>query len=284
MAKSQHTGMVIAGAAVAAAVVGGILVARRLKRVPFATGRINILDVPVDPLTMEEALARIEEYIRSGRPHHIFTADASGIMRAQEDPALHAIVTLADLVTPDGSGVLLASRINGAALPERVSGVDLVEHISAMAAERGYAIYLFGAVEGTAQAAAEALQGRYPGLKVAGVRNGYFTGDEEAKIVEEIAAAKPDALFVALGIPKQEIFIRKHFEALGVPVMIGVGGSFDVVSGRLKRAPAWMQRTGLEWLYRFLQEPSRLPRLAALPQFVFASWRSRKRPRPDNSR
>jgi len=99
-----------------------------------------------------------------------------------------------------------------------------------------------------------------------------------------MAAANPDALFVALGIPKQEIFIRKHFEQLGVPVMIGVGGSFDVVSGRLKRAPAWMQRTGTEWLYRFLQEPSRLPRLAALPQFVFASWRSRKRPCRDNSR
>lgn len=260
----------------ATVVIGSLVIIRRWRHAPRATGPVSILDIPVDPLTMDEVLDRIEAYIRSGQPHHVFTADASGLMRTREDARFHSLVQQADLVTPDGAGILLASRINGMALPERVSGVDLVERISALSAVRGYRLFLFGAAEGVALAAAEKLRERHPGITIIGIRNGYFSAGEEAGIVQKITVARPDVLFVALGIPKQEEFIRAHFHELGVPVMIGIGGSFDVISGSLQRAPHWMQRAGLEWLYRFLQQPSRLPRLAALPQFVLAAWRSRQ--------
>jgi N-acetylglucosaminyldiphosphoundecaprenol N-acetyl-beta-D-mannosaminyltransferase len=261
----------------AVTIVTGVVLARRWKRVPVATQRIRLLDAPVDPLTMDEALARIEEYIASGRPHHIVTADASGLMRAQDDPELLSIIQRADLVTPDGAGVMLASHFSGRQLPERVSGVDLVEQISARAASTGYRLFLFGAEEGMAEAAAEKLTARYPGLRIVGARHGFFSPEEEPAIVQQITEAQPDVLFVALGIPKQEQFIRRHFEELGIPVMVGVGGSFNVVSGRLRRAPRWMQRAGLEWLHRLLIEPTRLPRLAALPRFIVEAWRRRDR-------
>ncbi|HEY3377818.1 MAG TPA: WecB/TagA/CpsF family glycosyltransferase [Armatimonadota bacterium] len=270
----QKTGQIFGSLALAALIVGSGLLLRRWKTHPTATERVAILDVPIDPLTMAQALGRIDEFIRSRAPHHIFTADASGIMRAQDEPVLLDIVQQADMVTPDGAGVMLASHLHGVQLPERVSGVDLVEAISALAAQRGYRIYLFGAADGVAQSAADTLQARYAGLTIAGTRHGFFAAEEAGAIAREIAETKPDALFVGLGIPKQEQFIRTHFHTLGVPVMIGIGGSFDVISGRLQRAPRWMQRTGLEWLYRFAQEPTRLPRLAALPQFVIAAWRS----------
>lgn len=253
-------------------VVGGALLLRRWMRIPIATHRVNILDVPVDPLTMKNALAQIDEFVRSGRPHHVFTADATGIMQARHDPKLREIVQQADLITADGAGVMFASRMHGEALPERVSGVDLVERICALAAKKGYTVFFFGASEGVAHAAAAVLAVRHPGLKIAGTRHGFFSPADEPNIVREIADAKPDVLFVALGIPKQESFIHDHFEQLGVPVMIGIGGSFDVISGKLQRAPRWMQRTGIEWLYRLAQEPKRLPRLAALPKFILANW------------
>ncbi len=253
-----------------------LIFAAKLKRaLPIATARVTLLGVPVDPLTMPEALARAEGFIASRRPHHIVTADASGVMQAQDDPALLGIMQQAALVTPDGAGVLLAARMRGVQLPARVSGVDLVEQLSALAAQKGYLVYLFGAAEGVAAEAAEKLKARHPGLTIVGTRNGFFTPAEEPQIVRDIAATHPDLLFVALGIPKQEQFIRGYFTELNVPVMIGVGGSFDVIAGRLQRAPVWMQRTGLEWLYRITQQPKRLPRLAALPRFIVAAWREK---------
>jgi len=278
MAKrfGRSTGCVLGGLAAAALILGGALAVRRWRRMPLADRRLELLAVPVDPLTMDEVLERIETFIRSRHPHHIFTADSSGIMRARAEPELLDIVRHADLVTPDGAGVLLATRMKGMRLPERVSGVDLVDRISALAAREGFHIYLLGASEMVVQAAAGVLASRYPGLIIAGIHHGYFKTEEEPRIVRDIATARPDVLFVALGLSKQELFIHRNFTALGVPVMIGVGGSFDVISGQLKRAPVWMQRSGLEWLYRLLQQPSRLPRLAVLPKFMLAAWKSRK--------
>jgi len=273
--KKSSTGCLPFTLFAATGIVFWTTLSRRWKRIPVATERLKLLGVPVDTLTMPEALARMEEFIHSRMPHHIFTADASGIMRTQEEPELLAIVRQADLVTPDGAGALIAANLQGVRLPERVSGVDLVDRLSRLSAEKGYRIYLFGAAEEVADAAAEVLKSRYPQLVIAGTRNGFFSADDEETIVREIAAAKPDILFVALGIPKQEMFIRRHFAALGVPVMIGVGGSFDVISGRLQRAPHWMQRLGLEWLYRLIQEPARLPRAAVLPRFIVAAWKER---------
>lgn len=274
--SSKQLGCLFSTIVAAAGIIFSGLLIHRWKKIPAAKNRIEILHVPIDPVTMPEALERIEHFIQTGEPHHVFTADASGIMRAQDEVEFQKIIKQADLITPDGAGVLFASRMYGVALPERVSGVDLVENISELAAKTGYSIYLFGAAEGVAKSAADQLLLRYPELKIVGVRNGYYTPEQEEEIVVQIVQTKPDVLFVALGIPKQELFIHKYFNKLHVPVMIGIGGSFDVISGRLNRAPVWMQRTGLEWMYRLLQEPSRLPRLSALFQFVLAVRRERK--------
>ncbi len=278
MGRSSRAGCLIGGAAAAAVLITGGVAVQRWRRTPLATRRLTLLEVPVDPVTMTDTLARIEAFIASRQPHHIFTADASGIMRAQDDPELLDIVQQADLVTPDGAGVLVATQLRGARLPERVSGCDLVERISALAAQKGYRLYLLGASEAVVQAAAGVLAARYPGLTIAGTHHGFFTPEQEPTIVRDIATARPDVLFVALGIPKQEQFIRRHFAELRTPVMIGVGGSFDVISGTLNRAPRWMQRAGLEWLFRLAQQPSRFPRMGALPRFILAVWRARTQP------
>jgi N-acetylglucosaminyldiphosphoundecaprenol N-acetyl-beta-D-mannosaminyltransferase len=234
---------------------------------------INLLGIRVDRVTMEEAMQRVERFIGEDTPHMIFTGDATGLMKAQDDPELHKIINEADLVTADGAGVVLSSRLLNQPLNERVSGCDMVGEICKVAAKLGRSVYLLGAAPGVADKAAEKLQLMAPGLQIAGCRDGYFKADEEAALVAEIAALRPAALFVALGIPRQEKFIKQHMEALGVPVCIGIGGSFDVISGLKKRAPVWMQRTGLEWLYRVSKEPSRLPRLTALPRIVIMSFR-----------
>jgi N-acetylglucosaminyldiphosphoundecaprenol N-acetyl-beta-D-mannosaminyltransferase len=234
---------------------------------------INLLGIRVDRVTMEEAMQRVEGFIREDVPHMIFTGDATGLMKAQDDPELHRIINEADLVTADGAGVVLSSRLLNQPLNERVSGCDMVGEICKVAARMGRSVYLLGAAPGVADKAAENLQQMAPGLQIAGCHDGYFKPEDEAALVAEIAALKPAALFVALGIPRQEKFIKQHMEALGVPVCIGIGGSFDVISGLKKRAPRWMQRTGLEWLYRVSKEPSRLPRLTALPRIVIMSFR-----------
>lgn len=234
---------------------------------------VNILGIRVDRVTMDEAMARVEQFILSGQPHMIFTGDATGLMKAQDDPELARIINEADLVTPDGAGVILSSRLLNQPLPERVSGCDMVVEISRVAAKLQRPVYLLGASPGVADKAAENLRQMIPGLQIAGCRDGYFKPDDEPELIAQIAATRPAALFVALGIPRQEKFIKQHMQALGVPVCIGIGGSFDVISGLKKRAPVWMQRTGLEWLYRVSKEPSRLPRLTALPRIVIMSFR-----------
>lgn len=239
-------------------------------------GKVEILGAPIDAVTYETALARAAEFIESGAPHHLFTADVSGIMRARDDPELLEIIRTADLVTADGAGVLWAARVFDFPLPERVSGVDLVRRLSALAAERGYRVFLLGAAPGVAEEAARVLAAENPGLDICGIQHGYF--EDEAAVARALGEAQPQILFVALGIPRQEQFIRRWYRELAIPLCVGVGGSFDVISGRLRRAPAWMQRCGLEWLYRTIQEPKRWRRLGALPRFMLAiaweSWRS----------
>ena len=171
------------------------------------------------------------------------------------------------------------ARVLGLPVAERVSGVDLVARICERAADKGYAVFLLGALPGVAEDAARSLQSRCTGLRIVGTRDGYFSPEDEPKVVQEIAEAKPDILFVGLGAPRQEKWISRHMEALQVPVAIGVGGTFDVLAGRAKRAPEWMQRAGLEWLYRLLREPSRLPRMWSLPRLIWMTlWEAlRKR-------
>ena len=235
---------------------------------------VEMFGIPVANITAQETLERIAEFISSQQPHHVVTSDSLMLLRAQQDGEFRRILERADLVTPDGTGVVLAGRLLGQPLRERVSGVDLVERISQLAAERSFSVYLLGGQPGVAEEAAEVLRQRYSGLEVRGTQHGYFSREEEPDIVAEIAGLRPDVLFVGLGAPRQEKWITVNLHRLGVPVCIGVGGTFDVISGRLARAPAWVQRCGLEWLYRAVKEPKRLPRLLGLPRFMLMTLKS----------
>jgi len=232
-------------------------------------GVVNLLGVPVAAVTMEEALDILERFVFERRTHLVVTSDASSIVRAQEDEEFRRIVQSADLVTPDGIGVVWGARLLGLPVYQRVPGVELMAKLCERAAQKGWKVFLLGAKPGVAERAAENLQARYPGLKIVGTHHGYFTPEEEPQVIAKIKAAQPDILFVAFGIPKQEKWIARHADELQVPVCIGVGGSFDVYAGVVKRAPEWVQRLCLEWLYRTIKDPKRLPRLKAIPKLLW---------------
>jgi len=240
---------------------------------PQPADEYDLLGVRIHRVTMQEAMARVAEFIRADSPHIIVTSDAAGIIRAQDDPEMRNIMNEADLVTADGAGVVLAARLLNLGIDTRVAGCDMVNEICRVAAEMGRSVYLLGAAPGVAEKAAEKLQEQIPGLQIGGIHDGYFTPEEEPAIIAEIRASRPAALFVGLGAPRQEKWIVEHMQQLGVPVAIGIGGSFDVISGLKARAPMWMQRCGMEWLYRSLKEPSRIPRLCALPRILFLTFR-----------
>jgi N-acetylglucosaminyldiphosphoundecaprenol N-acetyl-beta-D-mannosaminyltransferase len=223
-----------------------------------------ILGVPIDNLTMDEALARCEAFVeagrRSGRTHQIATVNADFVVNSLHDPELRRILQEADMATADGMPLVWASRLLGGPLPGRVTGADLVPALAGRAAERGYSIYFLGAKPGVAAQAAELLARRHPGLRVAGVYSPPAASvlEMDRSVCEQVRAAKPDILLVAFGNPKQEKWIRMYAPELQVPVAIGIGGTLDMIVGVTKRAPAWMQRAGLEWFYRLSQEPRRL--------------------------
>ncbi|MCS7253501.1 MAG: WecB/TagA/CpsF family glycosyltransferase [Armatimonadota bacterium] len=229
---------------------------------------IELLGIPISTLGWEQTLERIMQFISEGTPHMIVTADTSAIVRAQEDEEFKRILRGADLVTPDGIGVVMAARLLGEVLTQRISGVDLMNRLCALAAEKGYRVFFLGAKNGVAELAAKRLSQMHPGLQVVGTHHGYFSDDEERDIVRIIKESKPHILFVAMGIPKQEKWIAKHMSEIGVPVSIGVGGSFDVYAGLVKRAPKWVQYICMEWLYRALREPYRFKRLIAIPKLL----------------
>ncbi len=236
--------------------------------------RVVILGVPVDNITEEEALARIEAFIENGRPHQVVTVNPEFVVAAQSDAKFFQVLKEADLSLPDGVGLLWAARFLGRPLSERVAGVDTVRRIASLAAERGYRLFLLGAVEGVAEATAMRLEEENPGLKVAGIYAGSPDPQEEEEIVEIIRAARPHVLLVAYGAPQQDLWIHRHLGRLGVPVAMGVGGAFDFISGKAKRAPGWMQRLGLEWLHRLLHEPWRWRRMLTLPKFIWLVFTS----------
>jgi len=184
------------------------------------------------------------------------------------------------MVIPDGIGLVYASKILKHPMKERVTGIDFLGRALEHLAQTGKSVFLFGSKPGIAEKAAEKMKETYPGLKVAGTRNGYFKPEEEEAILEEINAAEPDLLCVALGSPKQELFVLKYKDRLKAKAAIGVGGSLDVWSGELKRAPEFYRKHGLEWLYRFIQEPSRYKRMAALPLFTQKTARKPQTPFP----
>lgn len=228
---------------------------------------ISLLGIRVDKVTYSGTLAAVEGFAESDRAHVIVTADASAVVIAQSDLELAKIINEADIVTPDSSGILIAARWYGTPLPEKVSGVDLAVDISELAARKGYGIFLLGAAPGIADEAAAELVRRYPELKIAGVQDGFFT--DESEVVERIAASGAKILFAAMGIPKQEKFITRNMDRLGIRVAMGVGGTFDVLSGRVNRAPEWMRRNSLEWAYRLANNPRKITKVATLPRFLW---------------
>jgi N-acetylglucosaminyldiphosphoundecaprenol N-acetyl-beta-D-mannosaminyltransferase len=206
----------------------------------------------------------------------IVTANAEILCHGSRDAALGELLRGADLIVPDGIGVVKAAAMLGQPVKARVAGIDLLAELAAWAAAHGRSVYLLGAAKESVEGAAAALLAKHPTLKIAGWHDGYFNEGEAEQIILDIQASKPDFLFVAMGFPAQDRFFEKHKARLPVGVMMGVGGAFDALSGRVKRAPLWIQRLNLEWAYRFAQNPRRLRRIWALPQFMLAVRRQRR--------
>jgi N-acetylglucosaminyldiphosphoundecaprenol N-acetyl-beta-D-mannosaminyltransferase len=222
--------------------------------------RVELYGVPVDALTMEETVTVVRGFLRCGAPHQHVCLNAAKVVELDRQPALAGAISSCSLVSVDGQAVVWASRFLRRPVPERVAGIDLFERLLAEAAGSGLRVYLLGARQDVVDDVVRIANRRFPGLVIAGARNGYWSDDEEARVVADIAAAHADLLFVALPSPRKELFLEGYGEALGVPFRMGVGGSFDVMAGRTARAPRWMQQIGMEWAYRLVQEPRRMAR------------------------
>jgi N-acetylglucosaminyldiphosphoundecaprenol N-acetyl-beta-D-mannosaminyltransferase len=236
---------------------------------------IDLLGVRVDDVTWAETLDLLARFVDQGTPHLVVTLNPEILMRARQDSAFRRIVKSAALVLPDGVGLLWAAKILGLRLRERVTGSGLVPRLSALAAERSWRVFFLGAWPGVADQAALRLAAANPGLQVVGTFAGSPDPAHDAALVARVRAAAPHLLFVAYGAPRQERWIARNAERLQVPVMIGVGGALDFAAGVVRRAPAWVRRLGLEWLYRLARQPWRWRRQVALLRFALLVWRER---------
>lgn len=230
--------------------------------------RVTILGCPLDAIGAAQATDAIVAFARRGASAQIVTLGTEMVVYAQRDARYRAVIEACALSLCDTVGLLLAARARGAALRERVPGVELIEHLCARLAQEAMSIYLFGGAPGIAQRAARVLAERYPGLRVAGTRDGYFESAQSVAIADEIRASGAHVLFAGIGFPRQEFWLAEHLERTGCGAGMGVGGSFDVISGAVARAPERWRRLGLEWLYRLIKEPARWRRQRALPQFA----------------
>ena len=287
-------GLILVGLAGAGAIVFFSLARLQMRRqdnedLPES---IEAFGVKLSPVSMNEALDRVESFIKAGHPHQVLTTDANAILTSRNDPEYLKIMRGAAMTTPDGFGVIWGARLLNLPIYERVTGVDMVTGICERAAVKGYKIYILGSGEGVAATAARNLMERYPGLQVVGTHNGFWRKKNEAtdiaaglskaqsharsdeQMADEICAANPDVLFVAMGIPMQEKFIAAQLQRMNVPVSIGVGGSFDVYAGKFTRAPLYVQRIGLEWLYRVWVEPTRWKRMGYVPRFMLVALKT----------
>ena len=235
--------------------------------------RVRVLGVGVDCVDMAGAIAAIERLAESPGEHMVATVNPEFVMRARADAEFASVLESADLCLPDGVGVVWAARRQGARV-ERVAGADLVPEVARLCARRGWPLFLLGAGPGVAEQAACRLVDANPGLEIAGTEAGSRDPEHDDAAVQLIRSTAPKVLLVAYGAPFQELWIRRNRARLGVPVSIGVGGALDFVSGRVPRAPAWMRRTGLEWLFRLARQPWRIRRMAVLPFFAAAVLRA----------
>jgi N-acetylglucosaminyldiphosphoundecaprenol N-acetyl-beta-D-mannosaminyltransferase len=223
--------------------------------------RVGLGGVYVDNVDLRTAIARIRSFVQSGQPHQIVTVNLDFVSIASRNDVFRATINSADLAVADGMPLVWLARLKDRPLAERVAGVELVTESCRLAAELGASVFLLGAAEGVADTAARRLEDMHPGLRIAGTYSppvGPMCPEENERMVRMIQSAAPDFLFVALGAPRQDLWIQEHQPRLGVPVAMGVGCVLDLLAGSRRRAPLWMQRTGLEWAFRLVQEPQRL--------------------------
>lgn len=229
---------------------------------------INILGVPVNPFSMQETLKCLVSRLDHNEKTWVITANAEIIMLGQNNADYMKLLQKADLVLPDGAGTVWAGRTLGNEVPERVAGFDLFLELIKIAADKHYKIYFFGSAPGVAEAAKKKCENLAPGVEIVGVHDGYFTEAEDEEIVAEINRSGANIVFVALGAPKQEFWLDKVSKHINASLCMGIGGSFDVLAGKMERAPKWMQEASLEWFFRLCKQPSRFVRMLVLPLFV----------------
>ena len=239
--------------------------------------KISIFGVNIYNTTLKDTVEILKDYLKGDRLKRIYTPNTEIVMAAKDNEELRNLLNRGDLVIPDGIGLIYGSKIQGKPLKERVTGFDTSMELLNIANEYSYSIYLLGCKDGVAKQAAKNISQKYPNIKIAGYHHGFFKGshigiqnsEEELKIVEEINEKSPDIIFVGLGFPRQELWIDSNAHRLKARVVIGNGGVMDILAGNAKRAPEIWQRLGLEWLYRLIQDPSRIKRQLALPKFIF---------------
>lgn len=240
--------------------------------------RVKVLGIKVELITMDETLHWIEEAIKTRTPRHIITGNPEMLMAAQNDERFFAIMNGADLIVPDGIGLVLAVRhFLKKQVQERVTGFDLSTNFFSVAQKKGYSIYLLGSEPGVAEIAQKNLEARFPGLKIAGTHHGFLNDTNRQAVIADIREKGADLVLVGMGAPRQEYFIADYKGQYLAPVSIGVGGCIDIWAGTKKRAPKLMQNLHLEWFYRLIKEPTRFFRMLVLPQFVLYAARYKER-------
>ncbi len=230
---------------------------------------VEVLGCPITKMGLDDFVSRAERFISSKAPHYIAMMNVAKLVKMRSDKELAQSILAADLIGADGVPLVWVSRLFGTPLPGRVNGTDLMYRLLEKANEKRYRIFFLGATEAVLQRVLEIVRQEYPGVQIAGSQDGYFTPTEEPAIVNKIRVAQPDILLIAFGTPKKELWVKRYLAAMGVPVIHGVGGSFDVMAGVIRRAPLWMQRSGLEWFFRLLQEPGRMWRRYLVTNALF---------------
>lgn len=233
----------------------------------------NILGINVCTMDYQTLISAIDNDIKTNKKSFCVAINPEKVIKAKSDPKLKSLLNRATYQIPDGTGIVIASRIKGGNINSRITGIDLMDHICKLAEKQNYKIYLYGAKPGIANQAKQKLEEKYPDIKIVGTTNGYEKNNDQ--IINNINASEADILFVAMGSPRQEEWIIEHLDKVKVKVFQGVGGSFDVLSGDIKRAPLFFRKFGLEWAYRLLLEPSRIKRQLALPRFLYEVIKSK---------
>jgi N-acetylglucosaminyldiphosphoundecaprenol N-acetyl-beta-D-mannosaminyltransferase len=257
-----------------------VAVLRRWQPWQSDTSHFHLFGIPIDRLTQSEVIERVDGWVAERKIGSLIcTPDTTALMRARWDSNLKVAYQAADLVTADGTGLVWASQLFGSPISERVTGIDLMESLCRNAEQHGHRVFLLGAAPGVIEKAREKLQKRYPKLHVVGTHHGYFGSEDENDLIAKINETKPDLLFVGMGVPRQESWLIQNRGKLEVPVLMGVGGSFDVMAGLVQRAPEVWQNKGLEWLWRTICQPERIWRIRVIPIFLlqilfykFAGW------------